>query len=78
MGLAQLRSPEPRRCPDGTTGQMAQQQHDCQAKTDLPIGLVRKGKACVAVTTGGSSGSEPPRAAHNASASNTFAGDRLP
>jgi subtilisin family serine protease len=58
------RTPEPRRCPDGTRGEWP----NCSTiatddDTTCPSGLVRKGKACVAVTTGGSSGSEPPRAA---------------
>jgi hypothetical protein len=57
------RRPGTPRCPAGTRGEWP----NCStiAKEDdeasCPSGLVRKGKACVAVTTGGSRGSEPPR-----------------
>jgi subtilisin family serine protease len=61
------RKPEPRRCPDGTAGAWP----DCGAivedsdpgGTECPSGQVRKGKTCAAVTTGGASGTPPPRAA---------------
>jgi subtilisin family serine protease len=59
------RKPEPRRCPEGASGTWP----NCETiaeddDTSCPSGLVRKGKACVAVSTGGgASGSEPPRAA---------------
>jgi subtilase family protein len=57
------RKPERRNCPDGTTG--AWPNCSAIAKDDdatCPSGHVRKGKRCVAVTTGGSSGGAPPRA----------------
>jgi subtilisin family serine protease len=58
------RNPEQPRCPDGTRGEWPK----CSTiATDddktCPSGLVRKGERCVEVTTGGASGSEPPRAA---------------
>jgi subtilisin family serine protease len=61
------RKPEPRRCPDGTTGAWP----NCSAivedsgggGVECPSGQVRKGKTCAAVTTGGSSGTPPHRAA---------------
>ena len=61
------RKPEPRRCPDGTAGAWP----NCSTivedggagGTACPSGQVRKGKICAAVTTGGSAGTPPPRAA---------------
>jgi hypothetical protein len=55
------RKPEPRRCPEGTGGAWP----NCSTiatddDTDCPSGQVRKGKTCVAVTTGGSGGTAPP------------------